>query len=125
MSISGRVYLARAAGKLFSISYILDIMSASAYFNVCFCIAAIRFLHVLETKKPRESFILGASCQTTCRPILQHETPIGCPRWTTLKCFSNRVITRHLFLKTVSLFIQHSSWTLIFCQLFFGASGGT
>jgi hypothetical protein len=63
MSISDRVYLARAAGKLFfSISYILDIMSASVFFNVCFCIAAIQFLHVLETKKPR-SFILGASCK--------------------------------------------------------------
>lgn len=117
MSISDRVYLARAAGKLFQSTYKHNIATLNRKVNYYFRIAAMLFLHTLETKKPR-SFILGASCVTNCRRILQHETPIGCPCWATLKLFSNRVIIRHLFLKTCTLFSKHFSLGSIECQLF-------
>ena len=62
MSISDRVYLARAAGKLFQSTYKHNIATLKQKVNFYFCIAAMLFLHTLETKKPR-SFILGASCK--------------------------------------------------------------
>ena len=62
MSISDRVYLARAARKLFQSTYKHNIATLNRKVNHYFCILAMLSLHVLETKKPR-SFILGASCQ--------------------------------------------------------------